>query len=81
MSQGVTRQSVQKKVSVTLFTVMTVLAVLSYLILNEVVGPAFSLMRSAVKAVNHSRTAKRVDVVRDIINDARAKIRALKQQP
>ena len=41
MSKGVNRESLQEKVSVTLFVVMGVLALLSFVTLQQVVAPAF----------------------------------------
>ncbi len=41
MSNGVARRSLQQKVSITLLAVMAALALLSFIVLKEVVAPAF----------------------------------------
>ena len=46
---------------------------------SEITRPAFRLMRTAVKSIARSRDPERADKVRDILRDARERIRALEE--
>ena len=60
MSIGVADWSVQKKVSVTLLGVMGVLAMLSFIILKEVVAPAFDKLELSEARTNLNRAEKAI---------------------
>ena len=60
MSNGVARRSVQEKVSITLFGVMGALALLSFLVLSEIVAPAFDELELKVAATNLNRAEKAI---------------------
>jgi DNA-binding PadR family transcriptional regulator len=47
----------------------------------EITRPAFRLMRTAVKTIATSRDPERAEKVRDILNEARDRIRALREEP
>jgi len=60
MSNGVARQSLQEKVSLTLFVVMGVLAMLSYLTLQKVVAPTFGQLELAEARTNLTRAERAI---------------------
>jgi len=60
MSNGVTRRSIQEKVSITLFGVMAALALLSFLVLSEIVAPAFDELELKVAETNLNRAEKAI---------------------
>ncbi len=60
MSNGAARGSLQQKVSITLFTVMVALAFLSYIVLNEVVAPAFDELEIQEAETNLIRAVKAI---------------------
>ena len=48
---------------------------------SEITRPVFRLMRTAVKSIARSRDPECADKVRDILRDARERIRALEDRP
>jgi sensor domain CHASE-containing protein len=60
MSNGVARRSLQQKVSITLFTVMVALSLLSFIVLNEVVAPAFDELERKEAETNLVRAVKAI---------------------
>lgn len=60
MSNGVAKRSLQEKVSITLFTVMGALSVLSYIVLKEVVAPAFDELELVEAEANLNRAEKAI---------------------
>jgi len=60
MSNGVTERSVQEKVSITLLGVMGVLALLSFIVLKEVVAPAFDELELSEAQTNLNRAEKAI---------------------
>ena len=60
MSNGVARRSLQQKVSITLFTVMVALAFLSFIVLKQVVAPAFDELELKEAETNLIRAVKAI---------------------
>lgn len=60
MSRAVSNLSLQQKVSVTLLTVMALLVLLSYVILNATVAPAFNSMEIAAAETNLVRAKRAI---------------------
>ena len=60
MSNGVTKRSLQEKVSITLFAVMGALSVLSFIVLKEVVAPAFDELELVEAEANLNRAEKAI---------------------
>ena len=60
MSNGVARRSLQQKVSITLFAVMVALAMLSFLVLKEIVAPAFDELELKQAETNLVRAVKAI---------------------
>ena len=60
MSNGVAQRSLQEKVSITLLGVMGVLAVLSFIVLKEVVAPAFDELELNEAKTNLNRAEKAI---------------------
>ncbi|MDX1405150.1 MAG: CHASE4 domain-containing protein [Woeseiaceae bacterium] len=60
MSNRVARRSLQEKVSITLFAVMAALALLSYLVLKQVVAPTFDELELKQAEANLSRAVKAI---------------------
>jgi len=60
MSNGVARRSLQQKVSITLFVVMVALALLSFIVLKEVVAPAFDELELKEAQRNLNRAEKAI---------------------
>lgn len=60
MSNGVAQRSLQEKVSITLLTVMIALALLSYMVLTEVVAPAFDELEIHEAQSNLNRAEKAI---------------------
>jgi len=60
MSNGVAQRSLQQKVSIALLAVMGALAVLSFVVLNEVVSPAFDELELSEAQTNLNRAAKAI---------------------
>ena len=61
MSIGVAQWSLQEKVSGTLLTVMAAIAVLSFVVLKEVVAPAFDELELGEAQMNLNRAEKAID--------------------
>ena len=60
MSNGVARRSLQEKVSITLLAVMGALALLSFIVLKEVVAPAFDELELKEAQTNLNRAEKAI---------------------
>jgi sensor domain CHASE-containing protein len=60
MSNGVSRRSLQEKASITLLAVMAVLALLSFIVLKEVVAPAFDELELKEAQTNLNRAEKAI---------------------
>jgi sensor domain CHASE-containing protein len=60
MSNGVARRSLQEKVSITLLAVMAALALLSYVVLEKVVAPAFDELELTEAQMNFNRAEKAI---------------------
>ena len=60
MSNGVALRSIQQKVSIALLAVMAALAVLSFIVLKEVVSPAFDELELSEAQTNLNRAAKAI---------------------
>lgn len=60
MSNGAARRSLQRKVSITLFTVMIALSFLSFLVLKQVVAPAFDELERQQAETNLVRAVKAI---------------------
>ncbi len=60
MSNGVLQWSLQKKVSITLLAVMAALAMLSYIVLKEIVTPAFDELELDEAQTNLNRAGKAI---------------------
>jgi len=60
MSNGVTKRSLQEKVSITLLAVMGALSVLSFIVLKEVVAPAFDELELVQAQSNLNRAEKAI---------------------
>jgi hypothetical protein len=58
MSNRVAQRSLQQKVSIALLAVMGALAVLSFVVLNEVVSPAFDELELSEAQTNLNRAGK-----------------------
>ena len=60
MSNGVAQWSLQQKVSIALLAVMGALSVLSFIVLKEVVSPAFDELELSEAQTNLNRAAKAI---------------------
>ena len=68
MSNGVTTQSLQEKVSLTLLVVMSALALLIYMIMQSVVAPAFDQLETDVARTNLIRAERAIQNDLDNLN-------------